>query len=51
LQGKEISFVYSGYITEEAINIPLNTSKIKMGTYIVSIVGRNFKRDILFSKI
>ena len=51
LQGKEILFVYSGNITEGAINIPLNTSKIKMGTYIVSIVGRNFKRDFLFSKI
>ena len=51
LQGKEISFVYSGYIAEGEINIPLNTSKIKMGTYIVSIIGRNFKRDILFSKI
>ena len=51
LQGKEISSFYSGYMTKGHINIELNTSLIKTGTFIVSIVGHNFKRDILFSKI
>lgn len=51
LQGKEVSLSYSGYTTKGNINILLDTSPIKTGTYIVSIVSYNFKKDILFSKM
>ena len=51
LQGKELSLSYFGFIKKGNVNIELNTLKIQTGTYIVSIVGNNFKGDVLFSKL
>ena len=51
LQGREISSLFSGLINKGNTNIEINTSKIKIGTYIISIMGHNFKKNISFSKI
>jgi hypothetical protein len=51
LQGREISSLFSGFINKGNTNIEINTSKIKIGTYIISVMGRNFKKNISFSKI
>ena len=51
LQGREISSLFSGFINKGNTNIEINTSKIKIGTYIISIIGHNFKKNISFTKI